>query len=456
MKRIALVASLVSCLGAGIVSADDTVESNSRYNFNGRSYKLDTFKNIEPSEFTFETEKSDDLLRYPKSIDLAKYQTAVKDQGSRGSCAYFSATGLMESAIKLTQGDDVNISEEYLISYGKGVRKTYTSGDGSTAYDNLKTFKKGGVVFERDMPYQPSWFAKGLPCEGMDEDSSSTSKSCYSHGVPSYELRKKAVRPYKMKYYQLRYRDIESIVETISSKKQSVVISLPVNHNGWHSDTGLAEYNEELDKECKAEPSKCGGHSILVTGYDLDKKIFTFKNSWGDDWGKEGFGHVSFKTFARWSTSYPTTLRLPYRVKVPANANQIIEPVINNPKVRIDYVNSNVVSRIDADVSYIKNGLIYMSTFISYGEETGEENMMKTPEEYKEEYGSFVKGVFYKFLKNDNVTFNENIPSNMTIPYAIINGNILNDNYSKLRVSAYFYTDTEGWKKIFREFVPFQ
>lgn len=38
-----------------------------------------------------------------------------------------------------------------------------------------------------------------------------------------------------------------------------------------------------------------GGHAICVVGYNDDTRRFTFKNSWGTQWGNEGYGSVSYE-----------------------------------------------------------------------------------------------------------------------------------------------------------------
>lgn len=37
-----------------------------------------------------------------------------------------------------------------------------------------------------------------------------------------------------------------------------------------------------------------GGHCVLFVGYDDDKKLFKFRNSWGSDWGDKGYGYLPY------------------------------------------------------------------------------------------------------------------------------------------------------------------
>jgi C1A family cysteine protease len=40
--------------------------------------------------------------------------------------------------------------------------------------------------------------------------------------------------------------------------------------------------------------SQQGGHAILIVGYNLQTKMFKFKNSWSSNWGDKGYGYISF------------------------------------------------------------------------------------------------------------------------------------------------------------------
>jgi len=38
-----------------------------------------------------------------------------------------------------------------------------------------------------------------------------------------------------------------------------------------------------------------GGHAIVLVGYDNEKKLFIFRNSWGEQWGDKGYGYLPFE-----------------------------------------------------------------------------------------------------------------------------------------------------------------
>lgn len=57
-------------------------------------------------------------------------------------------------------------------------------------------------------------------------------------------------------------------------------------------------YNKETSYDIVNPPDdpldESEKHSILLVGYDDEKRVIYFQNSYGDDWGKGGFGRISY------------------------------------------------------------------------------------------------------------------------------------------------------------------
>lgn len=55
----------------------------------------------------------------------------------------------------------------------------------------------------------------------------------------------------------------------------------------YPDERGVVDFDSAID-----EP--IGGHQICVVGYDLDRKELIFRNSWGPNWGCDGYGRITF------------------------------------------------------------------------------------------------------------------------------------------------------------------
>ena len=44
-----------------------------------------------------------------------------------------------------------------------------------------------------------------------------------------------------------------------------------------------------------SNPEYCyGGHAVCCVGYNEEKQLLKFKNSWSTDWGQNGYGYISY------------------------------------------------------------------------------------------------------------------------------------------------------------------
>jgi hypothetical protein len=452
MIKSTIQATFIICLFSLTAFADVTSKT-AVYEFNGQVFKLNKFKdqvNLNP-ETGFE--KAD----IPMTMDLKHLQSKVKNQGNRGSCAYFAATGLVENVIKSEMNDenfDINISEEYVIYSGKAKYNMSSLDDGSSSYTNLRIMNYEGLVLEKDAPYQPSWFTKGMPCEN-EKDSESKIVRCYSHDKPVNLPNRIPIK------YDIRQAySVDGILKELANGK-SVLIGVPLDPRKWKSDTGEAVYNEEIREACKNEPGVCGGHAILLVGYDLEKEVFLFKNSWGYEWGQKGYGTMPFDYVINYSDGgYTLALQ---QLNLPNDVSSMPTPTISNVEYTIENSTNQaggprlLKTSVGANINYTPNSLVYMSTFLATKNEMSDDyTYLNTKLEYAKEYEPTIRGYSYSFLKEKrSVSFNMDLnPATMTIPHKIINKETVLDKEVFARVSVYTYTDIDGWKVLFREFKP--
>lgn len=251
------------------------------------------------------------LLSHAEIVDLREFQTPVKDQGDRNTCAYFAVTALVESFIKTRYNLEYDVSEEFQIYYGKTHYNEYSDKEfGSTYEIALNIRNQGFVMLEQEIPYRPSAFFNDGSCVGFDPFDNLAPRHCFAQGP--YEWRDQR----RLRIDGLEVNWITGLWSFGKTRSQlimdelrrghPVVLTLKVYPETWEQE--LVVYTEEIDQLCQQGVYECAGHAIVLTGFDAEKGEFFFKNSWGEDWGDQGYGRASFDYIDNFS-DMPITFR---------------------------------------------------------------------------------------------------------------------------------------------------
>jgi uncharacterized repeat protein (TIGR01451 family) len=192
--------------------------------------------------------------------------TPVKNQGYCGSCWAFATSGVVESLIKISDGVERDLAEQYLVScniYGWGCA------GGGRAFDYfIDTYAPGeaatgaGAVYETDYPYVSGTTGMTGTCTGSPHTKHEKLISWdYVGGTyPSVTQIKQAIQDYGPVYVS--------------------ICAGP----GFEDYTG-GIFNTE-------ESSACGGgtnHGVVLVGWDDSQGssgVWYLRNSWGTGWGE--------------------------------------------------------------------------------------------------------------------------------------------------------------------------
>lgn len=223
-----------------------------------------------------------------KQVDLRPLQTPVKSQDNRDTCAYFAVTALIESTIKNLTGQEYDISEEYEIFRHKVLSPWRPEVEFGNTYDLLLNFSNGFFFYEeKTLPYQKSSpdFTQPFSSEQMNFFDLTKKKA---PRVDYRSLRSKIISQMWVRspWSQLFMQELDA--------QRPVVVTLKVSMAHINDQKGTFTYSPAIDADCAAGKIACGGHAVLLVGYDDVQKVFMFKNSWGPKWGLEGYGFVSF------------------------------------------------------------------------------------------------------------------------------------------------------------------
>ena len=243
---------------------------------------------------------------FAEIVDLRKYQTPVKDQKDRNTCAYFAVTALVEGLIKEKYKMTFDISEQFQIFYGKEHFNEYSDKEFGYTDEIAGNFTKQYFFMkEEHIPYQTSYFEPGMPCAGEDPFDTSSPSFCFSQGPIEYKhLPRVRVDGLKKDWITGLWSPGKTRAQLIMQRikeKRPVVITLKVYAPLWKNKR--VEYTADTEAKCENGTYQCYGHAVLLTGYDTKKKIFFFKNSWSEDWGDKGYGELSFDYVNNYSDS---------------------------------------------------------------------------------------------------------------------------------------------------------
>jgi len=186
------------------------------------------------------------------------WMTPVRDQGGCGSCWAFGTLGAVEAAYNISVNDpdyDLDLSEQYVISCMPG------GCSGSIVEPIMQRMTVTGVPPESCMPY----VGKETPCLGMCDsyEADLVSIAAWRWVLPPLAGGEEGVK------YFLTYGPIVS--------------SMEIYEDFWAYESGVYEH---------VYGGSEGFHVVVIVGWDDATECWIAKNSWGEDWGEDGYFRI--------------------------------------------------------------------------------------------------------------------------------------------------------------------
>ncbi len=407
------------------------------------------------------------LKGLPKIVDLSGDMTPARNQSDRGTCTFFSTMGIIEATIKKDLKIDVNLSEEFL-NYTAKKYGSYESIEGSVITDNIRAMYHSGLLLEDDWSYQSSWFRKGLPCGDYEASDSTAPKICFSHNRPNEKALKRVISADKIKFYSLEKNTTE-LIKFLANDKRPVTMSVTVNFNGWPS-SGETSYSEELRQECIKSPADCGGHSIVITGYDMDKRVFMFKNSWGKDWGKNGYGTIPFNVVDKYVSEDFYFAETTGDIQIPEMKNSKVNLVKFDVSTSVKE-NKSINVNIDGDIEETSGKMLLISSYLvkkhkNYAKEQASDGnseliRLYNPEDKKSAGDEYIRTSAYTIPKEENgIIISPNDGEGLILSSAMLSLPVVdklmssNDYDMAIRTTVYVHNDDVGFMVLKRIYSP--
>lgn len=247
-----------------------------------RDYTL-TSESVEPiysKAGVLETSES----TLPKAVDLRKWCSPVEDQGELGSCTANAGVGMVEYFERKAFGKHIDASRLFLYKATRNLM--HETGDtGGYLRVTMGALALFGAPPEEYWPYDVGKFDDEPP------------SFCYAF-AQSYK---------SLKYVRLDPVDKQP-EKVLAQIKANLAASLPsmFGFTVYSSITQADKQGGKIPFPSKGEKIE-GGHAIMAVGYDDSLTVtnqddgsettgaIMIRNSWGTEWGDEGYGWLPYE-----------------------------------------------------------------------------------------------------------------------------------------------------------------
>jgi len=204
----------------------------------------------------------------PASIDwVAEGKvTPVKNQAHCGSCWAFSTTGAVEGAWAIKTGTLVSLSEQQLVDCASSSPYMNHGCHGGKMDFGFSYIEQQGLCTEDSYPYK-----------AVDGSCAATANGNCTVGVPAGKV---------TGYKDVESKDLNALMEAVAQQPVSVAIEADqTSFRNYKSGVLTSQCGDHLD------------HGVLLVGYGTDNGVdyWKVKNSWGPQWGDQGFVRIERK-----------------------------------------------------------------------------------------------------------------------------------------------------------------
>ena len=232
------------------------------------------------------------VVRLPEKMDLREFCSSVENQEALGSCTANALVGNLEFLDKKDQSnsrsccrqllelDYTDVSRLFIYYNERVLEDTVDYDSGASLRDGIKTLRKQGACWEKTWPYSIERFTR------------KPSKKCYA------EAKKHRIES---------YHRINSLPEMLTCLAEGYpfVFGFTV-YESFQSQrvakTGVANMPRKKEKVL-------GGHAVMAAGYNQSQKRFLVRNSWGSQWGKDGYFTMPYEYLETLSADFWTIRR---------------------------------------------------------------------------------------------------------------------------------------------------
>jgi C1A family cysteine protease len=212
----------------------------------------------------------------PARVDLRQYCTPVEDQSQSNSCCANAAAGAYEYLCKrvaLENGDDVgDISRLFIYFVGRKsdqVRQgnsALVKDEGMTLSGAANALEAQGACLENTWPFELRQVNDRPPPEAFDEASN-----------------------YKITEVKMIPTDLTAMKQCLA-EGYPIVFGCKLTQPFFDCPGGIVATPDPNDPQS----AEHGRHAMLIVGYSDSNETFIVRNSWGEQWGDQGYCYMPY------------------------------------------------------------------------------------------------------------------------------------------------------------------
>ena len=200
-----------------------------------------------------------------ESVDLREWDSTIEEQDHLGSCTGQAAVGAYELLMYLEKKYRLDLSRLFVYYNSRLVGGDVTQDEGAYIRDVIRALKDYGVCAEVLWPYHIDKFAVKPDANSYEDGKKRTIKNYY------------------------RLVDVNDILDALNNN-YPVIFGMLV----YDSFDRITHDHHYIVKLPAKSESPVGAHAMCLVGYDQQRQLLLARNSFGTDWGDEGYCWIPF------------------------------------------------------------------------------------------------------------------------------------------------------------------
>ncbi|MCP2729149.1 C1 family peptidase, partial [Limnofasciculus baicalensis] len=204
----------------------------------------------------------------PHKVDLRPYMTKVENQANANSCTANAMVGAYEYLAKRMLGDSGDVSRLFVYYNARALDGKRVKDEGTSLTNCIQVLQDMGACTEDTWPYETSQVNKQPSDEAYEEAEQFLIEDAEEIDIDLFSMKHCLAEGYPFAFGMLLFKSFDK-----ATKKGRVP---------------MPDLSTEEGRETH------GAHAMLCVGYSDKNEAFIVRNSWGDDWGDNGYCYIPY------------------------------------------------------------------------------------------------------------------------------------------------------------------